>query len=65
MGHELGHIIDSNIFKNSTEPYETPIGYQQEETKALAFEKFVRDSYKIALLFKEMFSEVGIDVTMI
>ena len=62
-GHELGHIVDANEFQNSTAEYQTPEGYEQEETKALRFEKHVHDSYRMALLFTEMFQEIGIGVS--
>ncbi len=63
VGHELGHIVDANEYQNSDADYETQEGYQQEETKALAFEKFVLDSYRMALLFRTMFMELGVQVT--
>lgn len=63
VGHEYGHIIDASPFKNSTEPYETEAGYNQEETKAIAFQNFTIDVYEMSLLFLKMFNEMGVKTT--
>lgn len=63
VGHELGHLSDGDDFQNSTEPYETPEGYTQEETKGQRFEKFSLDNYNITKLFVDMFIERGIKIT--
>lgn len=58
--HELCHCTNCEEFRNSSEPYETKKGYIQEETKALRFEKFSLDNFKMTKLFVEMFTELGI-----
>jgi len=62
-GHELGHLTDGTAFANATEPYETEVGYQQEEKRGKAFEVFTEDAFDIAMLFVEMFKESGFTVT--
>ncbi len=64
VGHELGHITDAGEFNNSVAPYETEEGYQQEETKALRFEKFTMDTFSMAMLFFEMFRSIGVMVSL-
>lgn len=61
-GHELGHLTDGTAFANAIEPYETEVGYQQEEKRGKAFEVFTEDAFDIAMLFVEMFKESGFTV---
>lgn len=63
VGHEYGHIIDANKFQNSTEPYETDLGYEQEERKALAFEEFVSDCFEMTELFIDMLIKSEVELT--
>lgn len=62
VGHELGHLTDASKFVNSTAHYDTPEGYEQEETKAQTFEAFTLDVYNITMLYLSMFGELGIKV---
>ena len=63
VSHEYGHIVDATDFKNSTAPYETEQGYEEEETKAIAFQNFAMDAYEMSLLFVGMFKQMGIEIT--
>jgi hypothetical protein len=60
--HELGHLVDGSNFRNSTFEYYTPEGYQEEEEKAMAFEKLAKDSYEIAEYFCNEISNLGIKI---
>jgi hypothetical protein len=60
VGHEYGHIINADDVRNSTESYDTPEGYKQEETKALWFEVFVHDTFIMTKMYLSMFAELGI-----
>lgn len=63
VGHEYGHLIDAADFKNSTESYNTDEGYRQEETKAIAFENFVKDVYQMTVMIAELFKQVGVVIS--
>lgn len=62
IGHELAHHTPIAV-QDSTDPYETDEGYQQEETKAIWFENYVGDVYDITQEFVKMFQALSINVT--
>lgn len=62
VGHEYGHIIDGEKFKNSTASYDTDEGYEQEEKKAMAFESFVEDVYEMTKLFSDMLRKMNVEI---
>ncbi len=62
VGHEYGHLVNGDDFKNSKQPYETEQGYIEEETKGIAFQKYMEDVYEMTELFRKMLNCIGIAI---